>query len=50
MSLGLGFPKSVGGPLRYADQLGLDKVIEMSDRYAHLGPLYVASYELRLKA
>ena len=43
MALGLGFPKSVGGPLRYADQLGLDKVVEMSDRYARLGSLYVAS-------
>ena len=43
MALGLGFPKSVGGPLRYADQLGLDKVVEMSERYARLGSLYVAS-------
>ncbi|HEX4973726.1 MAG TPA: 3-hydroxyacyl-CoA dehydrogenase NAD-binding domain-containing protein [Steroidobacteraceae bacterium] len=50
MSLGLGFPKAVGGPLHYADRLGLDKVVEMSDRYAHLGPLYRASAELRRKA
>jgi 3-hydroxyacyl-CoA dehydrogenase / enoyl-CoA hydratase / 3-hydroxybutyryl-CoA epimerase / enoyl-CoA isomerase len=50
MSLGLGFPKSFGGPLQYADSLGLDKVVELSDRYAHLGPLYVASDELRRKA
>jgi 3-hydroxyacyl-CoA dehydrogenase/enoyl-CoA hydratase/3-hydroxybutyryl-CoA epimerase/enoyl-CoA isomerase len=50
MSLGLGFPKAVGGPLHYANQLGLDKVIEMSDRHAHLGPLYVASDALRRMA
>jgi 3-hydroxyacyl-CoA dehydrogenase/enoyl-CoA hydratase/3-hydroxybutyryl-CoA epimerase/enoyl-CoA isomerase len=40
MSLGLGFPKALGGPMRYADQLGRDKVVEMSKRLAHLGPLY----------
>ena len=50
MSLGLGFPKAVSGPLHYANQLGLDKVIEMSDRHAHLGPLYVASDALRRMA
>jgi 3-hydroxyacyl-CoA dehydrogenase / enoyl-CoA hydratase / 3-hydroxybutyryl-CoA epimerase / enoyl-CoA isomerase len=50
MSLGLGFPKSLGGPLQYADRLGLDKVVEMSDRHAHLGPLYRASGELRRRA
>jgi len=42
MSLGLGFPKALGGPLNYADQLGRDKVVEMSKRLAHLGPLYRA--------
>lgn len=42
MSLGLGFPKALGGPLHYADQLGRDKVVEMSKRLAHLGPLYRA--------
>jgi 3-hydroxyacyl-CoA dehydrogenase/enoyl-CoA hydratase/3-hydroxybutyryl-CoA epimerase/enoyl-CoA isomerase len=40
MSLGLGFPKSAGGPLQYADHLGLDKVLALSNRYAALGPLY----------
>ena len=47
MSLGLGFPKAIGGPLKYADQLGIDKVVELSDRYSALGPLYVASPKLR---
>jgi 3-hydroxyacyl-CoA dehydrogenase / enoyl-CoA hydratase / 3-hydroxybutyryl-CoA epimerase / enoyl-CoA isomerase len=40
MSLGLGFPKSAGGPLQYADRLGVDKLVALSNRYAHLGPLY----------
>jgi 3-hydroxyacyl-CoA dehydrogenase/enoyl-CoA hydratase/3-hydroxybutyryl-CoA epimerase/enoyl-CoA isomerase len=47
MSLGLGFPKYAGGPLKYADWLGLDRVIELSTRYARIGPLYRASDELR---
>lgn len=50
MSLGLGFPKQIGGPLRYADQLGLDRVVELSSRYAHLGPLYQAIDALKRKA
>ena len=50
MSLGLGFPKSAGGPLQYTDQLGLGTVVELSDRYAHLGALYRASDELRRRA
>ena len=50
MSLGLGFPKYAGGPLKYADWLGLDKLIELSTRYARIGPLYRASDELRRRA
>lgn len=50
MSLGLGFPKYAGGPLQYADWLGLDKVVELSTRYARIGPLYRASDELRRMA
>jgi len=50
MSLGLGFPKYAGGPLKYADWLGLDKVIELSTRYARIGPLYRASDQLRRMA
>jgi 3-hydroxyacyl-CoA dehydrogenase / enoyl-CoA hydratase / 3-hydroxybutyryl-CoA epimerase / enoyl-CoA isomerase len=50
MSLGLGFPKPIGGPLHYADQLGLDQVVELSHRHSQLGPLYVASPQLRSMA
>jgi 3-hydroxyacyl-CoA dehydrogenase/enoyl-CoA hydratase/3-hydroxybutyryl-CoA epimerase/enoyl-CoA isomerase len=50
MSLGLGFPKYAGGPLQYADWLGPDKVIELSTRYARIGPLYRASDELSRRA
>ena len=50
MSLGLGFPKHIGGPLKYADQLGIGKVVELSDGYSSLGPLYVASPKLRSMA
>ena len=37
---GIGFPPFLGGALHYADLLGLDKVCEMADKYAHLGKLY----------
>jgi 3-hydroxyacyl-CoA dehydrogenase/enoyl-CoA hydratase/3-hydroxybutyryl-CoA epimerase/enoyl-CoA isomerase len=47
MSLGLGFPKDAGGPLKYADWLGLDHVVELSTRYSRIGPLYRASDALR---
>jgi 3-hydroxyacyl-CoA dehydrogenase/enoyl-CoA hydratase/3-hydroxybutyryl-CoA epimerase/enoyl-CoA isomerase len=47
MSLGLGFPKYAGGPLKYADWLGLDQVVDLSTRYARIGPLYRASDALR---
>lgn len=50
MSLGLGFPRYAGGPLKYADWLGLDQVVEMSDRHAGIAPLYCASDELRRMA
>ena len=47
MSLGLGFPKYAGGPLKYADWLGLDRVVDLSNRYASIGPLYRANDALR---
>lgn len=50
MSLGLGFPKYAGGPLKYADWLGLDKLVEMSERHAAIAPLYRASEALRRRA
>jgi 3-hydroxyacyl-CoA dehydrogenase/enoyl-CoA hydratase/3-hydroxybutyryl-CoA epimerase/enoyl-CoA isomerase len=48
--LGLGFPRYLGGALKYADWLGLPKVVELCDRYANLGKHYSIPDELRTKA
>lgn len=45
--LGLGFPQYLGGPLKYADWLGLDKVVSLSERYAALGPMYQVTPQMR---
>jgi len=50
LALGLGFPKHAGGPLKYADSLGLDKVVELRDKYSKLGPFYRPSEKLRRMA
>lgn len=39
---GLGFPPFRGGPLKYADELGVANVVATAEKYAHLG----ASYEV----
>ncbi|MFJ3370591.1 fatty acid oxidation complex subunit alpha FadB [Pseudomonas sp. NPDC086251] len=38
--LGVGFPKPVGGALKYADWVGLPALVERCDHYANLGGLY----------
>jgi 3-hydroxyacyl-CoA dehydrogenase/enoyl-CoA hydratase/3-hydroxybutyryl-CoA epimerase/enoyl-CoA isomerase len=48
--LGLGFPAYLGGALKYADWLGLNAVAELSDRYADLGPQYLATPTMRAMA
>ncbi|HEY0939643.1 MAG TPA: fatty acid oxidation complex subunit alpha FadB [Steroidobacter sp.] len=48
--LGLGLPRYLGGALKYADWLGLQKVVELSDRYARLGGHYSVPESLRAKA
>ena len=48
--LGIGLPQYLGGALRYADWLGLDKVVQMSDRHASLGAHYVVPPGLRERA
>ena len=48
--LGLGFPRHVGGPLKYADWLGMKHVVERCDAYAELGPLYVPTDGMRAAA
>lgn len=40
MVLGLGFPRHAGGPLKYADWLGLRHVVARCEAYEALGPLY----------
>jgi 3-hydroxyacyl-CoA dehydrogenase/enoyl-CoA hydratase/3-hydroxybutyryl-CoA epimerase/enoyl-CoA isomerase len=47
MQLGLGFPAYAGGPLKYADWLGLSEVIARCERLARLGPAYVPHDRLR---
>jgi 3-hydroxyacyl-CoA dehydrogenase/enoyl-CoA hydratase/3-hydroxybutyryl-CoA epimerase/enoyl-CoA isomerase len=48
--LGLGFPRHVGGPLKYADWLGMKHVVERCDAYAELGPLYTPTDGMRAAA
>ncbi|WP_420473601.1 fatty acid oxidation complex subunit alpha FadB [Noviherbaspirillum sp. ST9] len=45
--LGIGFPQYLGGSLKYADWLGLDHVIRLSDKYGHLGKAYQATPRMR---
>lgn len=48
--LGIGFPRYAGGALKYADWLGLDQVVAMSEKYAPLGPPYRATNTMRRMA
>jgi 3-hydroxyacyl-CoA dehydrogenase/enoyl-CoA hydratase/3-hydroxybutyryl-CoA epimerase/enoyl-CoA isomerase len=48
--LGLGFPRYAGGPLKYADWLGLKRVLERCDAYASLGSLYAPTERMRSMA
>jgi 3-hydroxyacyl-CoA dehydrogenase/enoyl-CoA hydratase/3-hydroxybutyryl-CoA epimerase/enoyl-CoA isomerase len=45
--LGLGFPRHAGGPLKYADWLGLQHVVARCDTYSALGPLYTPTERMR---
>ena len=47
---GIGFPPFHGGPLRYLDTIGLDNYVKLADSFAHLGPLYQVSDQLRAQA
>ncbi|HEY6644408.1 fatty acid oxidation complex subunit alpha FadB [Povalibacter sp.] len=47
MLLGVGFPQYLGGPLKYADWLGMKQIVELSERYAHLGPQYAVTARMR---
>jgi 3-hydroxyacyl-CoA dehydrogenase/enoyl-CoA hydratase/3-hydroxybutyryl-CoA epimerase/enoyl-CoA isomerase len=48
--LGLGFPRHVGGPLKYADWLGMKHVVERCAVYHALGPLYAPTDTMRAAA
>lgn len=48
--MGLGLPRYLGGTIKYADWLGLDNVVKLSDKYARLGGHYVVPPGLRAKA
>ncbi|WP_395345188.1 fatty acid oxidation complex subunit alpha FadB [Ningiella sp. W23] len=37
---GLGFPPFRGGIFRYIETMGLDRFVELADKYAELGPIY----------
>jgi len=45
--LGVGFPAYAGGALKYADWLGLAKVVALCDRHSGLGAAYVATPRMR---
>ncbi len=47
MLLGIGYPPYLGGPLKYADWLGLPKIVELGEKYAHLGPQYRVTEKIR---
>jgi 3-hydroxyacyl-CoA dehydrogenase / enoyl-CoA hydratase / 3-hydroxybutyryl-CoA epimerase / enoyl-CoA isomerase len=48
--LGLGFPRHVGGPLKYADWLGLQNVVARCEAYSSLGTLYAVTPAMRAAA
>ena len=45
--LGLGFPRHAGGALKYADWLGLDKVVAACDRYAAISQIFRPTAHMR---
>lgn len=47
---GIGFPPFLGGALHYADILGMQKLCDMADKYAHLGKLYEPTPDMRERA
>ena len=48
--LGLGFPPFRGGALKYADSIGLAKLVERAENYAHLGKAYQPTARMRAMA
>nr|WP_145544952.1 fatty acid oxidation complex subunit alpha FadB [Variovorax boronicumulans] len=50
MLLGIGFPAYAGGPLQYADWLGLPQVVALCEKYAGFGPQYQPTARMRAMA
>jgi 3-hydroxyacyl-CoA dehydrogenase/enoyl-CoA hydratase/3-hydroxybutyryl-CoA epimerase/enoyl-CoA isomerase len=48
--LGIGFPPYAGGALKYADWLGLEEIVALSQQYASLGPAYEPPPDLIARA
>lgn len=48
--LGIGFPRYAGGPLQYADWMGLDELIQRCAAHESLGPLYRPSKQMLERA
>jgi len=48
--LGLGFPRHAGGPLKYADWLGMKHIVARCSTYASLGPLYAPTMAMQAAA
>jgi len=48
--LGIGFPRHAGGALKYAQWLGLAKVVAMSEQLSHLGAPYRVTPTIRRMA
>ncbi|MCL1077846.1 fatty acid oxidation complex subunit alpha FadB [Parashewanella spongiae] len=47
---GLGFPPFRGGVFRYIETMGLANFVQLADSYAHLGPLYQVTDNMRTLA
>ena len=47
MLLGVGFPAHLGGPLKYADWIGLPRLVARCDALADYGPMYAPPALLR---
>lgn len=50
LQLGLGFPAYAGGPLAYADWLGLQEVVDRCERLLSFGPAYEPGERFRAMA
>ena len=47
---GIGFPPFRGGALKYADEIGIDNLLTLADKYSRLGAAYTAPEKLKQMA